>query len=124
MNISRLIPTLFAALVLAVTPFLSLDAQAQSSNAYDIDRNISGTTKPYPVNISGLSGEALKILQFDLEVGGCDIVSKDSADYLVTASNKENIIGKLTDKPGSIRYNTTVMCVTMPITQILLPCAV
>ena len=105
MNIGKLIPTVFAALVLAVTPFLSLDAQAQSSSgAYDIDRNISGTTKPYPVNISGLSGEALKILQFDLEVGGCDIVSKDNADYLVTASNKENIIGKLTDKTGSIRF--------------------
>ncbi len=78
---------------------------AQTTAELDIDRTASLSNRPFPIHIKGnLASEALRVLKFDLEVGGCDIVSEDAATYLVHASNSENITGRLTDQTGSVQY--------------------
>ncbi|MDI9401170.1 MAG: hypothetical protein ACOX2U_01480 [Limisphaerales bacterium] len=78
---------------------------AQTTAELDIDRMATLSNRPFPVHIKGsLSPEALSVLRFDLEVGGCDIVSEDAATYLVHGASSENITGRLTDQTGSVQY--------------------
>jgi TolB protein len=59
-----------------------------------------GNAKPIPVSISGFSGEALQVIQFDLYVQGFSFTSADTAQYLITGSSNGNLQGKVAD-----RYN-------------------
>lgn len=93
------------ALALCVFNLSSVPVSAQGTGTdIDIERTASYTSNPYPVYITGLSGEALKVLSFDLEVGGCNLVAKDKATHVVTASNEGNIVAKFTDKSGDIQF--------------------
>jgi TolB protein len=57
-----------------------------------------GMTPPIPITISGFSGEALEVLEFDLYVQGCKVVPADQAQYQISGSSDGNIIGHVTDK--------------------------
>ena len=53
--------------------------------------------KPIPVSISGFTGEAAQVLQFDLYVLGFSFVGPEAAQYLISGSNNGNVQGRVTD---------------------------
>ncbi len=57
-----------------------------------------GFTPPIPISISGFSGEALDVLEFDLYVQGFKVVPPDQAQYQISGSNDGNLIGRVADK--------------------------
>ena len=61
---------------------------------------VPGDTKPIWVNMSGLTGEAAQVLQFDLYVQGFGFTNAEGAQYLITGSNNGNLQARATD-----RYN-------------------
>jgi TolB protein len=54
--------------------------------------------KPVPVNLSGFSGEALEVIQFDLTVQGFSFVGADAAQYLLSGSGNGNLVGRAQDR--------------------------
>ena len=66
--------------------------------------NIPGNTPPLWVSLSGFSGEALQVLQFDLYVQGFNFTNSAGAQYLLSGSNSGNLQGQATD-----RYNKQVI---------------
>ncbi len=57
-----------------------------------------GHEKPILVSMSGLSGEAAQVLQFDLYVQGFAFTNADNAQYLITGSNNGNLEARATDR--------------------------
>jgi TolB protein len=57
-----------------------------------------GNEKPTPVSISGFTGEAAQVIQFDLFVQGFTNTSPDAAQYLLSGSNNGNLTGRAQDK--------------------------
>lgn len=53
--------------------------------------------KPIPVNLSGFSGEALEVIQFDLAVQGFSFVGADKAQYVLSGSANGNLVGRAQD---------------------------
>lgn len=86
--------------LLPVLIFAATIARAQEeSNPIQVTANIQlGFTPPIPISISGFSGEALDVLEFDLYVQGFKVVPPDQAQYQITGSNDGNLIGRVTDK--------------------------
>lgn len=65
----------------------------------DIDKDvIPGREKPIPVSLSGFSGEALEVIQFDLTVQGFSFTSAEAAQYLLTGSASGNVTGRAQDR--------------------------
>jgi TolB protein len=88
-NLSKLI---FLSLILPAGTVTSLRAQI------DINRElVPGGTKPIFISISGLSGEALQVLTFDLYVQGFANTNAASAQYLITGSNNGNLQAQAID---------------------------
>ncbi len=98
---NKFISILVTACAVLMTVF-SANVAAQAQNGtISIDRyDTYGQKDPYPISVSGLSGEALNVLTFDLTVSGFTLVSKEKASALVSAKNENNIIAKLTDSTG------------------------
>lgn len=77
---------------------LSLPAQSAAVNRIEIP-GISGLNQsPIPVNLSGFTGEALEVIQFDLIVQGFSLAGADSAQYLLSGSNGDNLVGRAQDR--------------------------
>jgi TolB protein len=57
-----------------------------------------GREKPILVSLSGFSGEALQVLQFDLYVQGFNFTNSEAAQYLISGSNNGNLQGRVTDQ--------------------------
>ena len=57
-----------------------------------------GNTKPIWVSISGITGEALQVLQFDLYVQGFGFTNAEGAQYLISGQNNGNFQGRVTDR--------------------------
>src|SRR5437016_2683661 len=57
-----------------------------------------GETPPTWVNITGISGEALQVLQFDLYVQGFNFTNAESAQYLISGKSNGNFEGRATDR--------------------------
>ncbi len=66
----------------------------------DKDQTGPGKTKPVWVSISGISGEALHVLQFDLYVQGFNFTNAEAAQYLISGSGNGNFTGRAIDKYG------------------------
>jgi len=65
----------------------------------DITHNVTpGNMPPIWVSISGLSGEALQILQFDLYVQGYNFTNSESAQYEITGSANGNFAARAVDR--------------------------
>lgn len=58
----------------------------------------SWNEKPIPVSLSGFSGEALEVIQFDLTVQGFSFVGADAAQYLLSGSANGNVTGRAQDR--------------------------
>ncbi len=63
-----------------------------------------GKEKPIFVSLTGLSGEAAQVLQFDLYVQGFAFTNADGAQYLIDGSNNGNLKARATD-----RFNKSVL---------------
>lgn len=59
---------------------------------------IPGQEKPVPVNLSGFSGEALEVIQFDLIVQGFSFTNAEAAQYLLSGSANGNLVGRAQDR--------------------------
>src|SRR6266536_2864349 len=57
-----------------------------------------GETPPTWANITGISGEALQVLQFDLYVQGFNFTNAESAQYLISGKNNGNFEGRAMDR--------------------------
>ena len=57
-----------------------------------------GLEKPILLSVSGISGEALQTLQFDLYVQGFAFTNADAAQYLIAGSANGNFQARATDK--------------------------
>ena len=55
-----------------------------------------------PVAISGYSGEVDSVLKFDLEVAGFEIVSPDTAHYVVSGNNASAVEGQVADRSKAV----------------------
>ncbi len=58
----------------------------------------SEPSKLIPIAIEGLSGEALSVLTFDLEIAGFTIVPVDRAPYVASGTRGSSLVGRLTDR--------------------------
>jgi len=59
--------------------------------------NVIGQTKPIPVSLEGLTGEAAEVLRFDLYVQGFKFVAPEIAQYKISGSSAGNVQGIVTD---------------------------
>jgi TolB protein len=84
-------------IVLAVLCALCVEARAQTEIQIRGEINIPGEARPIWVSISGITGEALQALQFDLYVQGFNFTNAEGAQFLITGSNNGNFQGKATD---------------------------
>lgn len=92
-----LLPSLRRTTALGVLLGLTVIARAQ--NEITVEQIvIPGTTKPIPVSLSGFSGEAAEVIQFDLFVQGFKFTGPDEAQFLLSGSNNGNIVGRATDR--------------------------
>ena len=84
-------------LIIGLATFALTSARAEEISI-DREAKVLGQTKPIPVALSGFSGEARSVLEFDLYVQGFSFVSPDAAQYLINGSDAGNIAGSVTDK--------------------------
>src|SRR6516162_9552362 len=68
------------------------------------ERIVPGKTPPIWVSLSGFTGEAAQVLQFDLYVQGFNFTNSEAAQYLISGSNNGNLQGRVTD-----RFNKSVL---------------
>src|SRR5262245_18944473 len=57
-----------------------------------------GETPPIWISMSGFSGEANDVLQFDLYVHGFNFTNAEAAQYILNGSNNGNLQGRVTDR--------------------------
>jgi len=55
-------------------------------------------TRPIFVSMSGFTGEAAQVLEFDLYVQGFAFTNSESAQYLISGSNNGNLQGRASDR--------------------------
>lgn len=92
MNLNR---RQFATAMLAAAALkpLSVVAQETPFKVYG-----KGDGQAIPISLSGFTGEVASALRFDLEVGGCAVVSPESAVVLVHGSNGARLEGFVSDR--------------------------
>ena len=79
MNESPLSGRLARAVILLLMPLALLRGQT------GFDATVSGTTtEVVPIALSGFSGDARKVLEFDLYVAGFELVAPDKARFTLT----------------------------------------
>jgi TolB protein len=59
---------------------------------------VPGNTRPIYVSMTGISGEAAQVLQFDLYVQGFAFTNAEGAQYLIDGGSTGNLQGRVTDK--------------------------
>lgn len=84
------LPSLLQALVVCTTTLPAFAA--------GFDAEITGSAiKTIPIALTGFSGEAARILRFDLEVAGFDLVAASQAQYELKSGAGAEVQGTLTD---------------------------
>ena len=95
----RRIPALLIGSRLVMGVILAIGAAFGAEQEIEIKRTIEpGNTKPIWLSMSGFSGEAAQVLQFDLFVQGFAFTNADSAQYLISGSNNGNLQGRASDR--------------------------
>ena len=85
--------------VLIAASLIGFSGATLAQNEIEITKEITpGSTKPIPVSLSGFSGEAASVIQFDLYVQGFSFTAPDAAQYLISGSNDGRVEGRLTDR--------------------------
>jgi TolB protein len=94
----RLKPLGVRQLVTAVAALIFATAYSQE-NSISIEKLAGpGREKPILVSMTGFTGEAAQVLQFDLYVQGFAFTNTEAAQYLLTGSNNGNLQGRVTDQ--------------------------
>jgi len=79
--------------------FLMVGAVANAQEAIDIEKLAGpGKERPVLVSLSGFTGEAAEVIQFDLYVQGFAVTSPEAAQYQLSGSNNGNLQGRVTDR--------------------------
>src|SRR5437868_11038731 len=81
---------IFAGLAAAIC---SAGAQIEITHAVQ-----PGNEKPIYLSMTGLTGEAAQVLQFDLYVQGFAFTNADGAQYLIDGSSNGSLKARATDK--------------------------
>lgn len=85
----------FTSLIVATT----LTLPARGASELDIVKDfVPGLSKPILVSLSGITGEAAQVLQFDLYVQGFAFTNAESAQYLISGSVAGNLQARATDR--------------------------
>lgn len=72
---------------------------AKAADQIDIEKQSGpGNEKPILVSISGINGEALQVLQFDLYVQGFNFTNSEAAQFLIAGRANGNFQASVTDK--------------------------
>ena len=87
----------FFLLVSSICLFLSGFASQAAVVIPIIKTQELGNTKPILASISGFSGEASQVIQFDLYIQGFAFTNAEAAQYLISGSNNGNLQGRVTD---------------------------
>jgi len=83
--------------IIAATLFAG-PAPAAQEGPIEIEKMAGpGRERPILVSLSGFTGEAAQVIQFDLSVQGFAVSDEQSAQYLISGSNNGNLQGKVTD---------------------------
>ena len=83
----------------AAMGLVALACAAFADEPIPIDRHIlPGNEKPIPVSLSGFTGEAGDVIQFDLAVQGFKFTGADEAQFLLSGSNSGDLTGRATDR--------------------------
>jgi TolB protein len=70
-----------------------------AQNLGQLSRDIRpGAEPPTWVSLSGFTGEAASVLQFDLYVQGFNFTNSENAQYIIIGSNNGNFQGRVTDR--------------------------
>jgi len=78
---------------------------APAQPAFEINKLATpGNTPPVWVSISGFTGEAAQVLEFDLYVQGFGFTNAENAQYLISGSNNGSVQGRVMD-----RFNKSVL---------------
>jgi TolB protein len=93
----RLLQTLIASGLIALASVGHADEEIGISKYY-----VPGKEKPVPVSLSGISGEAAEVIQFDLTVQGFSFTSPEPPQYLLSGSANGNLTARAQDA-----YNKT-----------------
>jgi TolB protein len=80
-------------LMVAVVAGMAVTSRAQLV----VTTSAPGTAPPIWVSMSGFSGEAAEVLQFDLYVQGFGFTNAQAAQYLISGSANGNLQGQVTD---------------------------
>ncbi len=89
----------FRALALVASALIGLAGVSVAQEVINIDVNFTpGSTKPIPVSLSGFTGEAAEVIQFDLFVQGFSFTTPDQAQFAISGSNAENVQGRVVDQ--------------------------
>src|SRR5579859_4700482 len=78
----------------AVTCNLSR-GQSQSEYNIPVEVPVLGQTKPIPVSIEGFGPEVMDILKFDLYVQGFTFVAPDAAQYHISGTSADSVVGRV-----------------------------
>jgi TolB protein len=95
--------------ILSLTTFL-LAGHAQTTGEQELDIT-KEAERLIPIGLSGYSGEVASVLKFDLEVVGFEIVTPESAKYVVSGNNASSVEGQVTERVTKLvmlenrRYN-------------------
>jgi len=77
---------------------LLITSAAVAQEEIPIPRVIEGQARPTWLSVSGINGQALQVLQFDLYVQGFNFTNSDGAQYLISGSANGNFQGRAMDK--------------------------
>jgi TolB protein len=90
-------PLFLSLLILALGLGAAPRTGAATAEEIEIDREGKGL-RLIPVSLSGFTGEVEAVLKFDLEVGGFKWAAPDTAQFLITGSNADQVSGQVQDR--------------------------
>src|SRR5215472_16389230 len=82
---------------LSVLACMTLPLAIHAEDIGQIHREI-GMEQPTWVSMSGFTGEAASIIQFDLYVQGFNFTNNEGAQYLISGGNNGNLEGRVMDR--------------------------
>ena len=89
----RQLAHIFATLLLIGGPL------SNAQEAIEIEKVAGpGRERPVPVSLSGFTGEAAQVIQFDLYVQGFAVTNSEAAQYQLSGSNNGNLQARVSDR--------------------------
>jgi TolB protein len=84
--------------VLLMCCLVRFTGQVLAQQEIDVEKGLEVFSRPIYVSMSGFTGEAAQVLEFDLYVQGFAFTNAESAQYLISGSNNGNLQGRATDR--------------------------